>query len=146
MRLCPHTGRLTCPAPEGSTCKAVARQVTRYCDLADPEHRDHNPAYIDVLSGETPPARTWRANQRAPRTSLLRKAANLAHAVASHAAAGFPTVSDEVHEARLALCRACVGPEGYYDPVQGQCRHPACGCNMRVKTRWTEQRCPLGKW
>jgi hypothetical protein len=70
--------------------------------------------------------------------SLARQAVNFIGAVASHVAAGMPTAPPEQQEQRLAICQAC---ENYRD---GTCL--VCGCNLRIKTGWTDQGCPIGKW
>jgi Family of unknown function (DUF6171) len=72
--------------------------------------------------------------------STLRRAANLATAVAAHVLAGLPTVPETVYTARLAVCRQC--PE--YLVEADACR--LCGCNLGVKARWSEQRCPADRW
>lgn len=76
--------------------------------------------------------------------SLLRKAANLAGAVASHVMSGMHKVDEATHAERLAKCGAC--PGGFWRPSDETCQHPTCGCHMRVKTWMAEQRCPIGEW
>lgn len=77
------------------------------------------------LSGQSPP-------------SSMERVVNFTRAVANHAMAGFPMLSGEETEARLAICREC--------PKYVERTCSICGCNMRVKASWKEQECPLGKW
>jgi hypothetical protein len=76
--------------------------------------------------------------------SLPQKAMNFIQAVAGHVAAGCPTVSAIEHRRRLDICTG-----GNGNPV---CPHykdyhcKACGCLLYEKTKWKEQRCPVGKW
>jgi uncharacterized paraquat-inducible protein A len=72
--------------------------------------------------------------------SLLTKAVNLAASIAQHVLAGMPTVTEEVKAARLAICAEC--PE--FNRESGTCKK--CGCCLQVKTSWSLQKCPLGKW
>lgn len=80
------------------------------------------------------------------RVPFQRRLANFSKALAAHAAAGFPTVSQEVIDARLAVCRVC---ELFTGEV---CAHADCGCNVNDmskflnKLSWADQACPLGKW
>lgn len=69
---------------------------------------------------------------------LIDKAVDFTKALANHAWAGFPILSDEDTEARLAVCHDC--------PKYNERTCSLCGCNMRVKASWAEQKCPLGKW
>lgn len=65
----------------------------------------------------------------APREpGLLRKAASFARAVVRHVAAGLPTVSPEVHAARLDACRPCDMNVG----TQAEPRCSKCGCGKAV--------------
>lgn len=50
------------------------------------------------------------------------------------------TVSDEVYEERLDVCRSCE----WYDESQNRCRH--CGCFLREKARYAIDSCPIKKW
>jgi hypothetical protein len=50
------------------------------------------------------------------------------------------TVSDEVYEERLNVCRTCE----WYDESQNRCRH--CGCFLREKARYSIDSCPIKKW
>lgn len=87
--------------------------------------------------GQTPPR-----PQETP--GLLRRAASFAGAVVGHVAAGAPTVSAEVKEARLAICRSNVC--GQYRDEEGVPACLACGCGRRglaVKASWADQSCPL---
>ncbi len=59
---------------------------------------------------------------------LLRKAASFAGAVVRHVAAGLPTVSPEVHAARLDACRPCDLNVGTH--AEPKCSK--CGCGKAV--------------
>jgi len=48
--------------------------------------------------------------------------------------------SDEIQEARLAVCATCPSK----DPNQDYCN--ACGCVTFMKARIIDQFCPEGKW
>lgn len=102
--------------------------------LLNPQHPDYDPRYWEhVRQVASTPAQP----------SLATKAVNFGRAVVSHARAGFPTVDDAIYQARLDTCHACPnlvlpgwicgGPKG-------------CGCNLKLKARWAEQKCPLSKW
>jgi hypothetical protein len=73
---------------------------------------------------------------------LLERAASFAAAVAEHVAAGFPETSTTEASRRLAICHAC--PGGHYRAERDIC--DLCGCSMRLKVTWAEQRCPAGYW
>lgn len=81
-----------------------------------------------------------QANQPNSNPSLLQKAVNLGRAVTQHLAAGLPHTDDETVTNRLNICYAC----NHFDAAHTACR--MCGCNMQIKVRWLEQKCPIGKW
>lgn len=58
------------------------------------------------------------------------------------AAAGCPTVPQEVKEARLSVCKDCQ----YCDHTTMVCRHQSCGCQLARKTSWSTESCPDGQW
>jgi hypothetical protein len=72
--------------------------------------------------------------------SLLRKAANFGKAIVDHVAAGMPTASDATVRERLATCQEC----DRFGAENRECL--VCGCQLDIKVRWAEQRCPIGKW
>jgi len=47
-----------CPAAPGTSCAGVT--VARLCELVDPDHPDHDPAYRNVLETPPPPVRRLR--------------------------------------------------------------------------------------
>jgi hypothetical protein len=47
-------------------------------------------------------------------------------------------VPDEVQEQRMSICHQCNKFRN------GRCTE--CGCFMRVKTKFSEVECPIGKW
>lgn len=72
--------------------------------------------------------------------SFFQKGLNYAQAIASHAIAGFPMSSEEVHAERLTICESCDRRK----PDSWECLE--CGCPMDTKAAWAEQECPLKKW
>ena len=70
--------------------------------------------------------------------SNTKKAWNFAKAVAKHAKAGFPTVSDEEYKLRELACSVCNHLNN------NSCN--LCGCNLSVKAAWAEQECPIDRW
>lgn len=72
--------------------------------------------------------------------SLLQKAVNFTAAAIGHVMAGLPVLSDEKTQERLEICRS--NQCGNYK--DGSCRK--CGCNLPLKARWAEQKCPEGLW
>lgn len=69
---------------------------------------------------------------------MIEKAAGFAYELARHVAAGLPKLKDHKVFTRLMVCESC---DRYHDRTCG-----ICGCNMRIKASWAEQKCPLGKW
>jgi hypothetical protein len=116
-----------CPAQHGRRC--------RICELTDPAHPDHNPAYLALYTDEP----TGGASQFAG-PGLLHKAGSFGKAIITHTLAGRPKVNDATHEARLRICRACM----FFTPEPMTCLK--CGCALEIKTRWADQACPIGKW
>jgi hypothetical protein len=109
----------------------------RFCELVDPANPAFAQGYVDMLRDYEEGA---QAGAEPP--GVLQKAANLAKAIVTHAVAGFPERSDEDTEAVLAICRTCE-----FNPTGAE--HPSCskcGCNMNIKARWKDQKCPVGKW
>jgi hypothetical protein len=81
-----------------------------------------------------------------PQPSLFRKAVNFGKALVNHLAAGRPQTTDLEATARQSICESCTGPGGFYIAETDTCVHPSCGCKIRRKSRWKDQKCPLGKW
>ena len=78
--------------------------------------------------------------------TLAEMAANFAVAVAAFVRGGFPVVTREQYEARVARCGACVvdGRPGWTDAgPHGRCS--VCGC-FSVKRWISTERCPAGRW
>lgn len=83
--------------------------------------------------------------------SFIQKVVNFVPAAISHAVKGNPTVSDEVLQQRLKICRNCP----LYKDLgnnEGMCTHSSCGCPIkdkleyRNKIAWADQACPIGSW
>lgn len=72
--------------------------------------------------------------------SFLQKTANLSRAITQHVAAGLPQTDDATVSHRLEVCHSCE----HFDAARTACK--VCGCNMQIKVRWAEQRCPVNKW
>lgn len=51
---------------------------------------------------------------------------------------GFESVSNEEHERRISICKACEHFDGS--------RCDICGCFMIVKAKMAVAECPVGKW
>jgi hypothetical protein len=49
-------------------------------------------------------------------------------------------VPEEVSKLRLEECGRC----DYYDKQQNRCKK--CGCYMKVKVKFVNTSCPVGKW
>lgn len=81
-----------------------------------------------------------------PQPSLFRKAVNFSKALVNHLAAGRPQTTDLEAAARQSICENCTGPGGFYIAETDTCTHPSCGCKIRRKSRWKDQKCPMGKW
>ncbi len=59
-------------------------------------------------------------------------------ALLDHALAGLPQVADATYQERLAVCQAC--------PLLSAGKCIRCGCEIALKARWSEQKCPEMKW
>lgn len=106
-------------------------------------------------AGSTPvvasPPSTPTAEPALP--GAIRTGANFAKALIGRATDGRPMLDDATAHARLAICKACVGPDGFYRESDGRCAHKDCGCYLEIgptggpgKVFWPEQFCPIGKW
>ncbi|MEJ7594317.1 MAG: DUF6171 family protein [Planctomycetaceae bacterium] len=73
---------------------------------------------------------------------LLQRGLNFAKASVRHVASGMTTVTDEVYEGRLTVCRNCE----FCDLQHLVCLRPECGCFLNVKAKWASESCPAGKW
>lgn len=111
--------------------------IRRYCELVDPNHPAHVPGYdASVLEAAA------RVLPEIEYPSLGRQLMNAAQAAVAFAKSGFKTVDQAEIDRRLAICATCE----QYDPEQERCRHPDCGCFMRVKARAQSSTCPRDKW
>lgn len=95
----------------------------------------HHPKYRVLWGG--PPL-----EQHDP--GLVERSLAFMRSLRRHLRAGFPTVSDEVYERRLSVCRGC---EFFHND-----RCAKCGCGLTgavvAKLRWARESCPLTppKW
>lgn len=71
--------------------------------------------------------------------------ANFVEATSEWTAAGFPIVTREVFERRLAACEACNLWDDKARFGLGKCKHPNCGCT-KFKFWMANQKCPLKRW
>lgn len=71
--------------------------------------------------------------------SLLSQAKNLVVSVGQHAASGMKTALPGEATERWNTCLAC-------KKLIDKSRCLVCGCYMKVKVTWDEQKCPEGKW
>ena len=87
-----------------------------------------------------------------PVNASMNKVTNFASAATAHAAAGNPTVTKEVMQERLAICRSCPLFKPNANQVGGVCTHETCGCNIQDnlnylnKIAWADQECPIKRW
>ncbi|QDU73726.1 Glycosyl transferase family 2 [Bremerella volcania] len=70
--------------------------------------------------------------------STITMAKNFAKASLAHIKDGAKAASQELLEARLAVCTLCEQRNGN--------RCSVCGCGLSAKAGWLEQNCPLDKW
>jgi hypothetical protein len=73
-----------------------------------------------------------------PKPTVAGMAASFASSMTNWAASGFNTVSQERHDARLAVCNAC---KHHNAP-----RCTVCGCFTDKKAWLPHEDCPIGKW
>jgi len=120
-------------------CRAQTSRHRRFCDLADPDHPDHQPAYRRMLADEPEPDPAPPLVPP-PMPGIVRQVMNFAVAATTHVATGAKIASEKERQDRLEICGACDRHQA------GRCA--ACGCLVVVKTSWAEQRCPLDppKW
>jgi len=86
-----------------------------------------------------PPAQPAPANQATEAyPGVWTMAQTFTSSAVQFAASGGKTVSRDVREERLAICRMC--PE--YDGT----RCVRCGCFIAAKTWMPHEKCPVGKW
>lgn len=135
-----------CPVPADRDCLAVMSRNARLCRKTDPDDRIYDPAYRDVLVGHEERVAAMSVSPPSPvePPSYPSRVASFVGAVAGHIAAGAPTVSAEVKESRLAICRT--NECGHYRAADSGPACLACGCGQRgleLKTSWADQRCPL---
>ncbi len=71
--------------------------------------------------------------------SVPTMAKNLATAVGQHILSGAKRLTEEDAATRWDTCLGC-------DKLLDESRCSLCGCFMKTKTTWAEQKCPIGKW
>lgn len=75
--------------------------------------------------------------------SLAKQVKNAVVAAGKAISSGIARVGKDEQERRFEICRSCTE---WFDSTKERCRHPQCGCYMRVKTWLATQQCPVGKW
>lgn len=114
-----------------------------------PTHHAADPCPFCVWAASGDPVKVRAANARAGRIagrppdappSLLKQAASFGRAVVRHVSAGAPEAPPDVVEGRRAACLGC----DRYNQQADRCK--ACGCNLKYKTAWAMERCPLDRW
>lgn len=95
--------------------------------------------YIDRPADELKPQ--GEAPEGSP--SLSTKLIGLGTSLLNFALKGFPVVSTEVKEERLAICQKCEEYLGE-DLVSPKCR--ACGCYLELKVSMATEACPKKLW
>jgi hypothetical protein len=73
---------------------------------------------------------------------LIRKAFTFGRAVVRHVVNRGREASEELYQARLAVCKDCE----FLDQERRVCQDPRCGCFVDRKARWESENCPQGKW
>lgn len=73
--------------------------------------------------------------------SHLQQAKNLIGATVRHVRAGLPMVDDAEYSRRLKICSS-----NECGKLVKNFRCLACGCYMKTKARWAEEKCKLNKW
>lgn len=127
--------------PDGRTvpCATGGPRPCRICALIDRAGPDYRADYRRLFHPEEfPPEPVPEPARSAEPPGLVRKAINLGAAVAQHVAAGLPEADEATVRGRLFVCWGCVQRDGSTCLV--------CGCNVDVKARWLDQRCPIGLW
>ena len=69
---------------------------------------------------------------------------SFSNAVATWVVNGLKVTPDDIREHRYNLCQAC--PEFDKDGFMGHGKCNLCGCNLRVKTVFPYEKCPVDKW
>jgi hypothetical protein len=75
--------------------------------------------------------------------NMIQKAQNFGKAIVKHAQNKFISVSNNIKEERLSICKNC---EFYNqtNPDNPTCNK--CGCFLKIKTGWASEKCPINKW
>lgn len=68
----------------------------------------------------------------------MREVFNFANSAFNHAKNGFKTVTDEIKNSRLDICKSCNKLKN------DKCSE--CGCFVNIKASWDSEKCPLEKW
>lgn len=123
-----------CPRAMFAACEGES--TPRLCELVDPTHPDHDPAYLVVLE----------PREELAYPSLATQARNLAGSLATWLRAGLPLTPAAERARRRGIC---TGGEGrpscdQFDPNRRRCR--ACGCFGDLKPWLGTTTCPLGRW
>lgn len=135
VRTCPHRGEKAGCGCQGLRTCALGRGQGGKVSLAE---------CLACVESHPELSAPVEASAEAPSPTpeppgLASKVLTFAKAVATHVAAGMPTLDDEAYYARLAICETC--------PLRiADWTCAACGCDLKVKARWAKEACPEGKW
>ena len=102
-------------------------QLCPFCPRLLAVRPDLRPVVAPAISPDTEP-------------SFFQKATNFGRAITQHLAAGLPQADEPIVAHRLEVCHVCE----HFNVEQTTCK--VCGCNMVIKVRWAEQKCPVNKW
>lgn len=127
------TGRMLAIATDGGGLKDPA-VIKRYRELWQDRGFDL-PDYVGTL-----PLPETETEPQKPR--LARRVLNYGEAVVKHVIAGAKHATSTEASRRESVCRSNIC--GYFRASDATCAD--CGCPLRNKTAWSEQRCPLGLW
>jgi len=72
--------------------------------------------------------------------SFITKVVNFSEAIIEHTKAGLPKRSEEEINNIMKICESCE----LYNLESQSCLK--CGCKLKTKISWAEQKCPIGKW
>jgi hypothetical protein len=116
------------------------------CSGSWPDHESYRQLMIEQATGALAPISEFPPGLEYP--SVFQQFMNVAGAVGSAVSAavqGEPiSVSPEEQDDRLAICHACLPPDGFWDVKQERCSK--CGCFGDWKTWLATQHCPIDKW
>jgi hypothetical protein len=125
-------------------CKSIDEKYEKICEI------EKNPRFCQFCEGVSGltrekeiqflEIRLKQINNIKNEPNLLQKTSNFIQAGLGHILSGMKSASPELIEQRNFICSDCEK----YNPQKDSCSE--CGCFLSIKTIWSEQKCPLGKW